>query len=181
MKTVAIRSIPILIAVLAVSVLAAGQTTSPQSLSPDEAKVLKVKEVLRLSHALENATKAMQQGMAKQKRLLPLPTAAQDDFERMFFEKVNGQAVIDIAVPIYVETFTSEELDEIIAFYKTPLGQKLLEKTPQLTMSVMNQCGDLGRKVGAEVGTEISRKLKAGDYGPWPPAENKTPTAAKPE
>ncbi len=158
----------------AISTFAAGQSAPPTNQAADAAKIVKVKEVLQLSHALENTTKVMRDMMAKQKRQLPLPTAAQDDFERMFFEKVNGQSVIEIAVPIYMDAFTSEELDQIIAFYKTPLGQKLLEKGPQIAVAMMNKCGELGRQAGLEVGTEIERKLKAGDYGPWPPDASKS-------
>lgn len=37
---------------------------------------------------------------------------------------------------IYARHFTAEELREIISFYSTPVGAKLLEMTPQLTEEV---------------------------------------------
>ena len=37
---------------------------------------------------------------------------------------------------IYARHFTAEELREIIAFYRTPVGAKLLAMTPQLTAEV---------------------------------------------
>jgi hypothetical protein len=37
---------------------------------------------------------------------------------------------------IYARHFTAEELREIIAFYRTPVGAKLLEMTPRLTEEV---------------------------------------------
>ena len=38
---------------------------------------------------------------------------------------------------IYARHFTVEELREVIAFYRTPTGKKLLKMTPQLTGEVM--------------------------------------------
>src|SRR5262249_57116246 len=38
---------------------------------------------------------------------------------------------------IYASHFTAQELREIIAFYRTPTGSKLLHLTPQLTAEVM--------------------------------------------
>lgn len=37
---------------------------------------------------------------------------------------------------VYARHFTAEELHEIIAFYRTPVGAKLLEMTPKLTEEV---------------------------------------------
>jgi hypothetical protein len=37
---------------------------------------------------------------------------------------------------IYARHFTAEELREVIAFYRTPTGRKLLERTPQLSAEV---------------------------------------------
>jgi hypothetical protein len=36
-------------------------------------------------------------------------------------------------IKLYADTFTDEELDGIIAFYKSPAGISLIEKTPELT------------------------------------------------
>jgi hypothetical protein len=38
---------------------------------------------------------------------------------------------------IYARHFTAQELREIIAFYRTPTGGKLLQLTPQLSAEVM--------------------------------------------
>jgi hypothetical protein len=38
---------------------------------------------------------------------------------------------------IYTDTFTKEALEGIIAFYKTPAGQKLIKKLPELMQKSM--------------------------------------------
>ena len=51
-----------------------------------------------------------------------------------FFEKHMGfESLKDDLVAIYVEAFTEEELNDIMAFYETPTGRKTLEKLPELS------------------------------------------------
>jgi hypothetical protein len=38
----------------------------------------------------------------------------------------------DQIADIYVQVFTEDELNELIRFYQSPVGQKLLEKTPEI-------------------------------------------------
>ncbi|MDT0644280.1 DUF2059 domain-containing protein [Zunongwangia sp. F363] len=49
---------------------------------------------------------------------------------------------------VYVENFTEEEIDEILAFYDTPVGKKMVETTPELT------------KKGMEIGQQWGMKLQ---------------------
>jgi len=51
-----------------------------------------------------------------------------------FFEKHMGfESLKDDLIAIYVEAFTEEELNDIMAFYETPTGRKTLEKLPELS------------------------------------------------
>jgi len=40
---------------------------------------------------------------------------------------------------VYASVFTAQEIDGLIKFYKSPLGQKLLAKEPQLTKATMQK------------------------------------------
>lgn len=40
-------------------------------------------------------------------------------------------------IPVYKKHFTQEEVKAIVAFYETPAGKKLAEKTPMVTMESM--------------------------------------------
>jgi len=42
-------------------------------------------------------------------------------------------------IQIYAETFTEEELQGMIDFFKTPMGQKWIEKQPQLQAATMQK------------------------------------------
>ena len=40
-------------------------------------------------------------------------------------------------IPIYAKYFSEDDILQLIAFYETPLGQKMIEVMPQLTMDSM--------------------------------------------
>lgn len=52
--------------------------------------------------------------------------------EELSWDKLKGQFV-----DVYVDVFSEEELEELVAFYKSPLGQKLIVKMPQLMQESM--------------------------------------------
>jgi hypothetical protein len=70
----------------------------------------------------------------------------------------------DGMIQVYRETFTQEEIDGIIAFYKSPAGQALIDKQPALmknTMALMQQrMGPMMQKIQAMT-EETARELRA--------------------
>lgn len=67
-------------------------------------------------------------------------------------------------VQVYRETFTQEEVDGIIAFYKSPTGQAFIDKQPALmknTMTLMQQrMGPIMQKI-QQMTAETAKELKA--------------------
>ena len=57
--------------------------------------------------------------------------------------------ILDATVPIYAHTFTVAEIEQISAFYQSPVGAKMLAMTPQL-MSEGMQVGQriVARRIG---------------------------------
>ena len=54
------------------------------------------------------------------------------DVMKKFFNKyMSAESLKEDLVAGYMETFTTEELREIVAFYSTPTGQKMLTKAPE--------------------------------------------------
>lgn len=86
---------------------------------------------------------SMRETMEKQLRATPLPEDMAPYFEKVMprfvdemvdltAEALAWDAVKDAYIDIYVAAFTEEEIRELMAFYKTPLGQKMLAKMPDL-------------------------------------------------
>ena len=69
-------------------------------------------------------------------------------------------AMLNDVATVYANNFTVGELREIEAFYRQPIGQKLLEKTPALTQQ-SNQAGqDASRKAAEDLRTRVSEALR---------------------
>ncbi len=58
-------------------------------------------------------------------------------------EYASWEAIKPTFVQIYADTFTVEELQGMIDFYKSPIGQKWLEKQPIVQTAVMQKMGAL--------------------------------------
>lgn len=74
----------------------------------------------------------------------PDQKAKVDDFKKQAAQLIDTNlgwtAMKPALVDLYVKSFTEDQLDQILAFYKTPAGAALLEKMPELN----KQFGQLG-------------------------------------
>ena len=117
----------------------------------DAAKRAKVEELMTTMHVdsmMEQMTamakeqvEQASQGVAGAETMTPTQKKILADFQQKSLDLVMGtvsyKAVKPEVVKLYVDTFTDEEIDGISAFYKSPTGQSLLKKTPQLMAAMM--------------------------------------------
>lgn len=75
------------------------------------------------------------------------------------FEARLGE-LIDAVTMIYAKNFTIDDMRGLLAFYRTPLGAKLLDKTPALTQQTMAAGQAFGRSVGAELQKQMVEELR---------------------
>jgi hypothetical protein len=61
----------------------------------------------------------------------------------------------DAVVAVYASNFSAEELRAATAFYRTPAGQKFLQKNPLIAQQTML----LGQKFGQSVGADAQRRM----------------------
>jgi hypothetical protein len=54
---------------------------------------------------------------------------------------------------LYLDAYSEEELDGIVAFYKSPAGQAMVTKTPEL----MTKASDIVRQKIAEVQPDLAK------------------------
>jgi len=65
---------------------------------------------------------------------------------RVWFEEdIDREAMKNGLIEIYTEAFNEKEINELIVFYQSPVGQKFLKKSPELM------------KLGAQVGLRESQ------------------------
>jgi uncharacterized protein len=69
-------------------------------------------------------------------------------------------AMIDGIATAYANNFTIQELREIDAFYRQPIGQKLLEKTPALSQQALSVGQEIGRKAADDLRVRLIEALR---------------------
>ncbi len=79
------------------------------------------------------------------------------EFWERLLERFDKKSFYTLLIPIYQKNFTEQELLELTAFYKTPLGKKLSEKLPIL----MQEANEAGKKFGEKLGKEVAEELFA--------------------
>jgi hypothetical protein len=55
------------------------------------------------------------------------------------FSAMSWDKMKPMIVSLYAETFSTQELQGLVDFYKTPVGQKWIEKQPQLQAQIMEK------------------------------------------
>jgi hypothetical protein len=64
--------------------------------------------------------------------------------------------LIDQIAALYAEKLTREDLDAIVAFYKSPTGIRFVALQPEMTRQAMS----LGQRWGAQIGREIEEEAR---------------------
>jgi hypothetical protein len=66
---------------------------------------------------------------------------------------------LDLAAAIYADHFTRNELDQLLAFYKSPIGQKLKREQDKLVPAMSEMAKDWVNRVGNDVLKEAAQGL----------------------
>lgn len=112
----------------------------------DGGRQAKAEQIVQLLH-MDRTMDQMMAGMKSQITLMTNQTlgasvtaeqkAQLAKFQDQVFDYVNSQmgwkALEPEYVKLYADTFTDEELDAMIAFYRSPAGMSMIAKTPELT------------------------------------------------
>jgi hypothetical protein len=69
----------------------------------------------------------------------------------VFDQFYNGDALQRLHVRVYQATYTQDEVDGLIAFYKTPAGQALVNKGPLLMQNTMDEMRALMRPMVRQI------------------------------
>ena len=141
---IALMKIPstlLLLAVLTFSVSTPAAPPSDQSIN----QLLQLTKVDRQMDSvftqMESAMKASVQQATKGKPLSAEEQAVLDRQQARMAgivkEELSWEKMKDLYVQVYRETFSQEEIDGLIAFYQTPVGQSFVSKQPELTKRTM--------------------------------------------
>ena len=129
----------------------AGQPTPSTEMRADILKLLEV------TGAADLAVQLIDQSLGPM--IQSMPNVPQE-FWTKFIDKLDKDALSNMIVPIYAKYFTHDEIKELLTFYQTPLGQKVIATLP----SVIRESTVAGQRWGEELGQQVVDELKAEGY-----------------
>ncbi len=120
--------------------------------------------------------KYSQQSVGTQTNLSPEQQAAvkkaQEDAHAIINQQLGWDAVKNDFIQAYADAFTEDELKGLVAFYSSPLGQKLVEKQPAVT----EKMGHLTQQKMMTAMPAVMAKIK--ESAPKPVAASPAPATA---
>lgn len=122
---------------------------------PDSARLALARELVVLTRSTEQALTNMDAMIASQRTLNPrIPAAFWDRFtKRMHDDQAEFTTLL---ATVYARHFTAEELRGLLAFNRSPLGQRLIALQGQVAQESMEAGRAWGARVGAEVGQQLA-------------------------
>lgn len=87
-------------------------------------------------------------------------TDVRAEFWEEVAKEINADDLIKLVIPIYEKYYSEEDIDQLINFYKSPIGKKMQEVTPLLTQESMAA----GQVWGREIAEKVVAKMKEQGY-----------------
>jgi hypothetical protein len=146
------RILPVFL--LCASFVHAAQSPSPSPTAtanpPSEASIKQLLEVTQarklVDSIMSQMDNLMQQAVAQAAAGREIPDSVQKEIDRqraemiaMMKQVLDWQKLEPIYVRIYQKTFTQQELDGMLAFYKTPAGAAVITKMPSIMQNTMDE------------------------------------------
>ena len=165
----------------------AGHTAATQD-SPDEprsidpAKEADIRKLIDLTGAKSLGEQLMSAGM-EQFRATVLdsqpdnPRAKQfvDAFVARFQKHFDPSSLSEVEIPIYDKFLTAEDLQGLLAYYSSPLGQRMLKVLPEIAQESQAAGFSLGQKAAQQTMEDL--KVDFPEFVTGSKDEEKRPTA----
>jgi hypothetical protein len=128
--------------------------SAPAPTAAQTAAALELFKSIRLEESIPSTSAAM---IESEVRGNPGMTPYRDVMLKWLQKYMTWDAMRPEMIRLYTDTYTEAELKQLAAFYKTPLGQKTLAKTPEL----MQRTAMIGAKLGQEHSEELKTAMNA--------------------
>lgn len=130
-------------------------TLSSNCFSQTPATKEHIKTLLEMTGSGKIGVQIMENMIVTFKRSAPtVPSEFWDDF----MKDVKAETLIDMIIPVYAKHYTDEDVVQLIAFYKTPLGKKVTEKLPLISQESYVLGAEWGKKLGEQAVKKLTEK-----------------------
>jgi hypothetical protein len=128
----------------------------------DPQKEASIRELMNATGAKDLGKQLVQAGMEQFRSSVEdsqpnNPRAKQfvDAFVSKFQKHFDPNSLTETIIPIYDKYFTSEDLNGLLAYYRSPLGQRMLKVLPEVTRESQAAGFALGQKAAQEAMEEL--------------------------
>lgn len=144
--------------------------TIPAAKEADIRRLLEATGATRIGTVMTESV-VRQMGEAFRQNRPDLPAALIDsmslDVGRIFGEAMKAKGgLVDRMVPLYHRQFTHEEVKGMLAFYESPLGQKVAQALPSLTQESVQLGQEWGESLGPTIEKAIAARLRKAGIEP---------------
>jgi hypothetical protein len=137
-------------AFLLLTTVAFADNTAKHAATPKEAAIRKL---LQLTGAAALGAQVMNQLIDTFKQSMPNVPAS---FWPELAKELNPDELVERVIPVYDKQLTEAEINDLIHFYETPTGKKLIKVMPAITQESMQ----IGQGWGREIGQKVMQKLQ---------------------
>jgi len=78
-----------------------------------------------------------------------------------FDKALNYDSLVSIIIPIYAKHWSTEEMKGMVAFYKSPLGQRMMKEMPAILKESMAANMQRSKQIGARIQEKIQEMKEA--------------------
>ena len=150
--------------ILVIAFLVFGVLTNAQS-----SKELKIAELLETMGSTEAMKTSFEYMINYYKQNNPQISSEYWDNS---LKHVDYNELVQKLVPVYSKHFTEQEIVDLLNFYNTSTGEKMIEKMP----TVLQESMEVGRKWGIELAQKIEKEVSVStkvEYSSPPPMNTK--------
>ena len=132
---------------------------------------IELMEITRMDGMVEQTTDMMIASFANLSRQMGISNAEQPIFDRynarviaLIESRMSWDQMEPGMVDAYVQVFSEDEIDQMIEFYASPVGQKMIASQPELMQKAAAMSQDMLKDVMPElqqIQREMSEELKA--------------------
>jgi hypothetical protein len=132
-------------------------TASIAGMAQQPPKKENIRELLVLMGSEKLAMQSLDKMISIYKESMPQVAA---EFWNEMKKELKASDFIDMMVPIYDKYYSDDDIVQLLAFYRSPIGQKVIGKTPV----ILEESMEAGKQWGEKVGEKVISRLKAKGY-----------------
>jgi hypothetical protein len=150
---------------LTMMLVAAAPAQSPPS-TPSPEALAAAHELLVAMHAADTFKSFLPTFMQAMKPAIvqnrPDVESDYDTIIPLLLERANARLdeMLERMAPIYARNFTVDELKDVTAFYRSPIGQKLVSRLPAISKESFAVGQDFGRQIAVEMRSRMIEELR---------------------